>query len=129
MNNLIEQKPKSASQRLFIYADLQLEVGQLAEVQRFRDEVARDIDAYAKGGPWLKRKHLDRACALGLDEGEIVRVWSEALRRKSDAVEAGTWEAGKRKPEQAKREAEPDAANECPQALVPVGFAPLGSDE
>ena len=38
-------EPRSG-QRFFIYNDLQPEVGQLTKVQRFRDEIAKDIHAY-----------------------------------------------------------------------------------
>ena len=95
MNN---PEPRSGA-HLFIYAELQPEGGKLAELQRFRDEVAKDIDAYLAGGPFLKRKHLERARELGLDQAEITRVWSDALRRKTAAIEAAAKEAARVKRE------------------------------
>ena len=99
-------EPRSG-QRFFIYNDLQPEVGQLTKVQRFRDEIAKDIHAYLSGGSFLKRQHLDRAQTLRLDPTEIVRVWSDALRRKTEAIEAAAKEARRAKTdaEQAKEEA------------------------
>jgi hypothetical protein len=101
-----------SGERFFIYSDLQPEGGQLTELQRFREEVARDIDAYLKGGPFLKRKHLERASDLGLDQAEIVRVWSDALRRKTAAIKAAAKEAArvKREAKQAEEEAKLRAA-------------------
>jgi hypothetical protein len=104
-------KPKSV-EPFFIYNDLQPEGGQLTELQRFREEVARDIDAYLSGGPFLKRKHLERAQELGLDQAEIVRVWSDALRRKSEAIEAAAKEAARAKREAKQAEEEAKQAEE-----------------
>src|SRR5215469_6333619 len=115
MTNPAEQKPKAASAHLFIYAELQPEGGKLTELQRFRHEVAKDIDTYLRGGPFLKRKHLERAQALGLDQAEIIRVWSDALRRKTGAIEAAAKEARrvKREAEQAKEFASRNGEQAC----------------
>ena len=96
-----------SGERFFIYSDLQPEGGQLTELQRFREEVKRDIDAYDNGGPFLRRKHLERARALDLDEREIVRVWSEALHHKSERRDAAEKAAArvKREAKQAEEEA------------------------